>query len=57
MLLIGIGACAVLFAIIAIAYMIWGESFLGLIELIIIIAAIWFFKQRRGNKDDKRDRR
>lgn len=39
--------------------MIWGESFLGLIELIIIIAAIWFFKQRKGNKgrregDDER---
>lgn len=57
MLFIGIGACVVLFVIIAIAYMIWGESFLGLIELIIIIAVIWFFKQRKGNKDDKRDRR
>ena len=44
-----------LFVIIAIAYMIWGESFLGLIELIIIIAAIWFFKQRKGNKGEKRE--
>lgn len=50
MLLIGIVACVVIFVIIAIAYMIWGESFLGLIELIVIIAAIWFFKQRKGNK-------
>ncbi len=50
MLLIGIVACVVIFVIIAIAYMIWGESFLGLIELIIIIAAIWFFKQRKGKQ-------
>ncbi len=55
MLFIGIVACVVIFVIIAIAYMIWGESFLGLIELIIIIAAIWFFKQHKGNKGDKRD--
>lgn len=55
MLLIGIVACVVIFVIIAIAYMIWGESFLGLIELIVIIAAIWFFKQRKGNKGEKRD--
>ena len=57
MLLIGIIACAVLFVIIAIAYMIWGENFLGLIELIIIIAAIWFFKQRKANKEEKKGRR